>query len=131
MITPKNTDELDYQPPLKCGDISCICHNQHQEREKDFDERFCYKNIDDEMVIRYVFCQNPAELREELLFYIQKNYISRSEVAGIVEIIKSRLPNPMTEEEMEKYHWEGSILFWGEKILEEILTRLKKLGIEI
>lgn len=41
----------------------------------------------------------------------------------IVEIIKSRLPDAMTEKQMEEFHCEGSVLFWGEKLISSIQSK--------
>lgn len=37
-----------------------------------------------------------------------------------LEVVRSRLPNEMTEEEREKHCCEGSILFWGEELVKAI-----------
>ena len=38
----------------------------------------------------------------------------------IVGIIKSKLPDEMSQEEMEKYHCEASMLHWGKKLLQTL-----------
>ena len=118
-MTPKNTDELDYQPPLKCGDMSCICHNQQKEWEKEFDEQFRRLYIFDhssKKIDAYTSCE------EEIKSFIRTHFLSRSEVAGIVPEIRG------SEEQVKVtncglYHWNDC--------RDEVITRLKKLGIEI
>lgn len=45
-------------------------------------------------------------------------------VEKIEHLIDDRLPDEMTDAEMEKYHCEGSVLYWG-KHLRSAITNLK------
>lgn len=49
-----------------------------------------------------------------------RNDAVREERERLARIIRSRLPDPMTDEEMEEYHCEGSVLYWGSKLLEQV-----------
>jgi len=62
--------------------------------------------IDGEKTFQEALSQREKEVREE-----------------IVGIIKSKLPDEMSQEEMEKYHCEGSVLYWGKKLLQNLTTK--------
>jgi hypothetical protein len=49
--------------------------------------------------------------------------------AGLEEarrVVEKNLPDFMTEEQRDKYHCEGSILFWGEALVKELTNRIEE-----
>lgn len=55
--------------------------------EKEFEERYCYENCNNELVIRWSLCQHPKELRKEILSFIS-NLLKKQKVSDFYDALE-------------------------------------------
>lgn len=107
MTTPQSVEEI----------IKEFIHTVWCSRLKEFDY-----TTDDEEERAHPTDMFVNWLRAHLTTYGNARYEEgvKEERERLARIIRSRLPDPMTDEEMEEYHCEGSVLYWGSKLLEQV-----------
>ena len=118
-----------------------------------FNEKFIhYSDFGNYLVDNEVQSNGDCKIRDFLLSEITKvkeegkrnadNLIDRGielhkegmeeEKERILKIVegkkKLRLPNPMTDEEKEKYHCEAAVLHWGKCVFDDIINSIKNKG---